>query len=56
MRASGQGTMFGAPATISIERLTGKPAEVSIGLTLDDADPRKAGFWRHPRRERTYWR
>jgi hypothetical protein len=36
-RASGQGIMFGAPATISIEKLTGKPAEVSIGLTLDDA-------------------
>ena len=43
-RASGQGTMFGAPATISIERMTGKPAEVSIGLTLDDAIRARQGF------------
>ncbi len=43
-RASGQGTMFGAPATISIEKLTGKPAEVSIGLTLDDAIRARQGF------------
>src|SRR5205807_2318863 len=37
LRASGQGTMFGAPAAVGIEKLTGKPAEASIGLTLDDA-------------------
>jgi Protein of unknown function/AsmA-like C-terminal region len=43
-RASGQGTMFGAPATISIEKLTGKPGEVSIGLTLDDAIRARHGF------------
>ena len=44
LRASGQGTMFGAPAAISIEELTGKPAEVSIGLTLDDAIRTRQGF------------
>ncbi|MGB6176989.1 MAG: AsmA-like C-terminal region-containing protein [Methylocella sp.] len=43
-RASGQGTMFGAPATIGIEKLTGKPGEVSIGLTLDDAMRARQGF------------
>ncbi|MGH6858128.1 MAG: DUF3971 domain-containing protein, partial [Methylocella sp.] len=44
LRASGQGTMFGAPATISIEKLAGKPAEASIGLTLDDAFRARQGF------------
>ncbi len=44
LRASGQGTMFGAPATIGIEKLTGKPAEASIGLTLDDAIRARHGF------------
>ncbi|MGH6937003.1 MAG: AsmA-like C-terminal domain-containing protein, partial [Methylocella sp.] len=44
LRASGQGTMFGAPATISIEHLPGRPAEASIGLTLDDAIRAKHGF------------
>ncbi len=44
LRASGQGTMFGAPAAISIEHLPGRPAEASIGLTLDDAIRAKHGF------------
>jgi Protein of unknown function/AsmA-like C-terminal region len=44
LRASGQGTMFGAPAAIDIERLPGKPAEASIGLTLDDAIRARQGF------------
>jgi len=44
LRASGQGTMFGAPAAIGIEKLTGKPAEASIGLTLDDAIRARQGF------------
>ncbi|HMF05912.1 MAG TPA: AsmA-like C-terminal domain-containing protein, partial [Methylocella sp.] len=36
MKASGQGTMFGAPVTVDIARLAGKPAEASIGMTIDD--------------------
>jgi hypothetical protein len=44
LRASGQGTMFGAPAAISIEHLPGRPAEASIGLTLDDAFRARQGF------------
>ena len=38
LRASGQGMMFGVPVTINMGDPTGKPAEASIGLTLDDAD------------------
>ncbi len=44
LKASGQGTMFGAPVAIGIERLPGKPAEASIGLTLDDAIRARQGF------------
>jgi hypothetical protein len=44
LRASGQGTMFGAPAAVGIEKLTGKPAEASIGLTLDDGIRARQGF------------
>ncbi|HEY8030832.1 MAG TPA: DUF3971 domain-containing protein [Methylocella sp.] len=43
-RATGQGTIFGAPATIGIESMTGKPGEVSIGLILDDATRARQGF------------
>jgi hypothetical protein len=44
LRASGQGTMFGAPAAIGIEKLAGKPAEATIGLTLDDGFRARQGF------------
>ncbi|MGH6811849.1 MAG: AsmA-like C-terminal region-containing protein, partial [Methylocella sp.] len=44
LRASGQGTMFGAPAAIGIEKLAGKPAEASIVLILDDAFRARHGF------------
>ncbi|MBO0732825.1 MAG: AsmA-like C-terminal domain-containing protein [Methylocapsa sp.] len=44
LRASGQGTMFGAPVTVSIEKLTGQPAEASIGMTLDETLRQKLGF------------
>ncbi|MGH6852454.1 MAG: DUF3971 domain-containing protein, partial [Methylocella sp.] len=47
LRASGQGTMFGAPAAIRIEKLAGKPAEATIGLTLDDAFRARQGFGAH---------
>lgn len=36
LRAAGQGRMFGVPVTINMEKPAGKPAEASIGLTLDD--------------------
>ncbi|MGH6796383.1 MAG: AsmA-like C-terminal domain-containing protein [Methylocella sp.] len=36
--------MFGAPAAIGIEKLAGKPAEATIGLTLDDAFRARQGF------------
>jgi hypothetical protein len=44
LRASGQGTMFGAPAAIGIEKLAGKQAEATIGLTLNDAFRARQGF------------
>jgi hypothetical protein len=44
LRASGQGTMFGAPVTVGIEKLTGKPAEASIGMTIDDPMRVKLGL------------
>jgi hypothetical protein len=44
LRASGQGTMFGVPVTIAMARLTGKPAEATISLTLDDAARARQGF------------
>jgi hypothetical protein len=44
LRASGQGAMFGAPATVSIEKLAGKPAEASIGMNIDDAMRAKLGI------------
>jgi Protein of unknown function/AsmA-like C-terminal region len=42
LRASGQGTMFGAPVTVDITRPAGKPAEASVGMTIDD--PMRAKF------------
>lgn len=44
LRASGQGTMFGTPAAIGMEKLAGKPAEATIGLTLDDGFRARQGF------------
>lgn len=44
MRATGQGTMFGAPVTVDIARLTGKPADASIGMTVDDTMRAKLGL------------
>lgn len=44
LRATGQGRMFGAPATITMEKLTGKTAEASIGLTFDDDARAKLGL------------
>ncbi len=37
LRASGQGRMFGSPATIDMVRPEGKTADASINLILDDA-------------------
>lgn len=37
LRASGQGWMFGAPATLDMVRPKGKPADATISVTLDDA-------------------
>jgi len=44
LRASGQGMMFGVPVTIAMARLTGKPAEATINLTLDDATRARQGL------------
>jgi Protein of unknown function/AsmA-like C-terminal region len=44
LRASGQGSMFGVPVTITMGHATGKAAEASIGLTLDDAVRARLGF------------
>jgi hypothetical protein len=44
MKASGQGTMFGAAVTVDIARLAGKPAEASIGMTIDDPMRAKLGL------------
>src|SRR5262249_40108553 len=44
LRASGQGTMFGAPVTVDLSRLAGKPGEASIGMTLDAPMRAKLGL------------
>jgi AsmA-like C-terminal region/Protein of unknown function len=44
LRAIGQGILFGVPVAISMGHPTGKPAEASIGLTLDDAVRTRLGF------------
>jgi hypothetical protein len=48
LRASGQGMMFGVPVTIAMARLTGKPAEASVALTLDDATRARQGIGSFP--------
>jgi AsmA-like C-terminal region len=44
LRASGQGAMFGAPVTVGIEKLTGKPAEATVGMNIDDSMRVKLGL------------
>ena len=44
LKASGQGMMFGVPVTIAMARLSGKPADASIAMTLDDASRTRLGF------------
>jgi hypothetical protein len=44
LSATGQGQIFGVPATISMEKMAGKPAEASINLTLDDEARARQGF------------
>lgn len=44
LHASGQGTMFEAPVTVVIEKLTGKPAEASVGMNIDDSMRVKLGL------------
>ena len=36
--------MFGIPVTIAMAKLTDKPAEASIAMTLDDATRERLGF------------
>jgi hypothetical protein len=43
-KATGHGNIFGAPATIAIDKSSGKPAEASIGIVLDDEMRAKLGF------------
>ncbi len=44
LRASGQGSMFGGLAAITIHKQKGQAAEATIGLNLDDAMRAKYGF------------
>ncbi|MDB5651919.1 MAG: hypothetical protein JWL62_3439 [Hyphomicrobiales bacterium] len=44
LRASGQGRMFGAPATIELRKPQQGPTEAVIGMTLDDAARNKLGM------------
>ncbi|MDB5595257.1 MAG: hypothetical protein JWM36_2218 [Hyphomicrobiales bacterium] len=44
LRASGQGKMFGAPATIELRKPKQGPTEAIIGMTLDDAARTKLGM------------
>ncbi len=44
LKASGQGTMFGAPVTVDITRPAGKPAEATIGMTIDEPMRAKLGL------------
>jgi hypothetical protein len=44
LRASGEGRIFGVPATVSMERMAGQAAEASIGLTLDDEARAREGL------------
>jgi len=44
LRASGQGRLFGAPATIELRKQINMPTEAIIGMTLDDAARTKLGL------------
>ena len=44
LNASGQGRLFGAPATIELRKQIDKPTEAVIGMTLDDAARSKLGL------------
>jgi hypothetical protein len=44
LRASGQGRLFGAPATIELRKQIDTPTEAIIGMTLDDAARTKLGL------------
>ena len=45
IRAKGEGSMFGAPATIDVRKPAGGgPSDASIVMALDDAARQKAGF------------
>ncbi len=44
LRATGQGRLFGAPATLEIDKLVGKPGGASVSLVLDDAVRAKEGL------------
>lgn len=44
LNASGQGRLFGAPATIELHKTLDQPTEAVIGMTLDDAARGKLGL------------
>jgi len=44
LRATGQGRLFGVPATLDIVKPVGKQGEATINLTIDDAARSKQGF------------
>ncbi|MDB5642588.1 MAG: hypothetical protein JWN07_1905 [Hyphomicrobiales bacterium] len=44
LNATGQGRLFGAPATIELRKALDKPTEAVIGMTLDDAARTKLGM------------
>ncbi len=44
LNASGQGRLFGAPATIELHKKLNAPTEAVIGMTLDDAARTKLGM------------
>ena len=44
LRATGQGRLFGAPATIELRKQTDMPTEAIVGMTLDDAARTKLGL------------
>jgi hypothetical protein len=48
IRATGQGRMFGAPASMEIKRIGNGPAESNISMTIDDAARNKMGWLSAP--------
>jgi hypothetical protein len=44
LRATGEGSMFGAPAEVVIEKWAGKPAEASISVTFSEEARARQGF------------